>query len=158
MNTVPKICVVLSAAVLSACAVTPHAGLRESEVRAGSGEPALAVKLPEGARWFYPGGPYGAPTYAVDFNARGTATQVRIALTDDAAQQISMGETSADVLRQIGPPFRKIRFNNLRQTAWDYRYRDTWGYLVEFSVMLDDSDRVGGKFSQRLGPDERNDK
>lgn len=158
MNTVSKICVLLCTAVLSACAVTPHAGLRDSEVRAGSGEPALAVKLPEGTRWFYPGGPFGAPTYAVDFNAAGTATQVRVALNDDVTQQIAIGDVAADVLLRIGPPFRKIRFDNLRQTAWDYRYRDTWGYLVEFSVMMDDSDRVGGKFSQRLTPDDRNDK
>ena len=158
MNKISNIFFVLCTALLSACAVMPHAGLRDSEVRVGSGEPALAVKLPEGTRWFYSGGPFGAPTYAVDFNAAGTATQVRVTLNDDVTQQIAIGDAAADVLLRIGPPFRSIRFDNLRQTAWDYRYRDTWGYLVEFSVMMDDGDHVGGKFSRRLTPDDRNDK
>ena len=144
--------------LLAACAATPQAGMREAELRQSSGDPALVVAVPEGKRWFYPGGPFGAPTYAVDFNAAGMATQVRIALTDNATLQIAIGDSAADVLQRIGPPLRTIRFNNLRQTAWDYRYRDTWGYLVEFSVMMDERELVAGKFSRRLTADDRNDK
>jgi hypothetical protein len=31
-----------------------------------------------------------------------------------------------------------MRFNNTRTTAWDYHYRDTWGYDADFSVIIDD--------------------
>jgi hypothetical protein len=158
MKVISTLCALSCATLMAACAVTPRTGLRADEVRHASGEPALAVKLPEGERWFYPGGAFGAPSYAVDFNAAGNSTQVRIALNDDVAGAIAIGETAEAVLARIGPPFRKIRFNNLQQTAWDYRYRDTWGYLLEFSVMLDDRERVAAKFSQRLEPADRNDK
>ena len=158
MKSALRIHAALSLLLVAACAATPHAGMREAELRQASGEPALVVTAAEGKRWFYPGGPFGAPTYVVDVNAAGTATQVRVALTDDVTQQIAIGESGADILQRIGPPLRKIRFDNLRQTAWDYRYRDTWGYLVEFSVMMDERDLVAGKFSRRLTADDRNDK
>lgn len=157
MNAILGISAMLFAATLAACAVNPRAGVRDIEMRQTSGEPALVIARPEGARWFYPGGPYGAFSYAVDFDQAGTATGVHIAINDDIAAQVRIGEAGSAVLERIGPPFRKIRFNNLQQTAWDYRYRDTWGYLVEFSVMIDDKALVAGKFTRRLDPMDRND-
>ncbi len=156
MNAIARFAALSCAMFLAACAMTPRVGQRDIDIRASSGEPSMAIQLPEGMRWFYSGGPFGAPTYAVEFNAERVATQVRIALNDDAAQQIEVGDASESVLRRIGPPLQKIRFNNLRQTAWDYHYHDTWGYLVEFSVMIDDNGLVAGKMSRRLNQDRDN--
>src|SRR5260221_4151859 len=114
MNATVKIAALSCVLLLGACASTPRTGLRDVDIRASSGEPAMTVKLAEGVRWFYPGGPYGALTYAVDFNEAGVSTRVRIALDDDVTQQIAVGESSASVLQRIGPPLQKIRFDNLR--------------------------------------------
>ena len=46
--------------------------------------------------------------------------------------------TRAQLERLIGPPWRTVDFPNLRQVAWDYVFQDSWGYIVDFSVMLDE--------------------
>jgi hypothetical protein len=165
MKTVSRVCLIVCLNLLAACAITPEIGQSQDAVRSLRGEPPLAIPLPQaqreagsqGTRWFYPGGPYGAPSYAVDFNRDGRVSDVRIALDDHITQTIAIGDSSEQLLARIGPPLRKIRFSNLHQTAWDYRYMDLWGYLVEFSVMIDDSNLVAGKASRRLNAD-RDDK
>jgi len=75
-------------------------------------------------------------------------------LNDGIAQRVASGQTSADVAARMGLPYQRIRFDNLRATAWDYRYRDTWGYWVEFSVMIGDDDRVVNIVSRRMDVDQ----
>lgn len=70
-------------------------------------------------------------------------------LTDDVFAGIQAGMPAAEVLVAIGPPDRKERFDSTRTTAWDYRYRDTWGYDAELSVIVDDRGVVVGKISTR---------
>ena len=72
-------------------------------------------------------------------------------LTDDVFQQIRPGMAARDVLELIGPPSSKTRFARTHTTAWEYNYRDTWGYTSEFSVMVDDRGIVASKFSMREG-------
>jgi hypothetical protein len=48
-----------------------------------------------------------------------------------------------------------VRFDNLKSTAWDYLYRDTWGYWVDFSVMMGDNGLVVNKVSRRIEPSDR---
>ena len=136
--------------VLSACAVMPTAGMLGADARQKLGEPAMIIQMAEGARWFYPSGPLGTITRAVDINRAGQVTGVRNVLVDDVIQTITVGLTADDVLVKIGPPHQRIRFDNLRATAWDYRYQDTWGYLVDLSIMIDDANRVTGRVAQRL--------
>jgi hypothetical protein len=136
--------------ILSACATMPTAGMLGADTRQQLGEPALIMQTAEGARWFYPSGPLGTSTRAVDINRAGLVTGVRNVLIDDVIQTITAGLTADDVLLKIGPPHQRIRFDNLRATAWDYRYQDTWGYLVDLSVMIDDTNRVTGRVAQRL--------
>ena len=76
-------------------------------------------------------------------------------LNDDIVARVSLGQSEHDVTALLGPPFRRIRFDNLKSTAWDYRYRDTWGYWVEFSVMMGDDGRVVNRVSKRLDPIDR---
>ncbi len=54
------------------------------------------------------------------------------------------------VLRLIGPPWRTMDFPNKRQVAWDYRVRDTWGYLVDYSVMIDERGLVAETVAARV--------
>jgi outer membrane protein assembly factor BamE (lipoprotein component of BamABCDE complex) len=136
--------------ILSACTTMPTAGMLGTDARQQLGEPALVVQTAEGARWFYPSGPLGTTTRAVDINRAGLVTGVRNVLVDDVIQTITAGLSADDVLLRIGPPHQRIRFDNLRATAWDYRYQDTWGYLVDLSIMIDDANRVTGRVAQRL--------
>ncbi len=138
------------AGILSACAAIPKAGTLGIDARQQLGEPALIIQTAEGARWFYTTGPLGTTTRAVDVNRAGRVTDARNVLVDDVIQTISTGLTADDVLLIIGPPHQRIRFDNLRATAWDYRYQDTWGYLVDLSIMIDDANRVTGRVAQRL--------
>ena len=73
-------------------------------------------------------------------------------LNDDIVNRVSNGQGELEVTTLLGPPYRRIRFDNLKSTAWDYRYRDTWGYWVDFSVMMGDDGKVVDKVSRRIDP------
>ena len=70
-------------------------------------------------------------------------------LQDDTFQSIVPGMGVDDVVTLIGQPVRKERFERLGTTAWDYPYRDTWGYEAVFTVMVGDDGRVVSKVSVR---------
>lgn len=68
-------------------------------------------------------------------------------------QSIEPGRTTAsEVRRLLGPPLREVDFDNLGQVAWDYRFRDTWGYLADFSVMVGRDGVVASKIVARIEP------
>lgn len=71
-------------------------------------------------------------------------------ITDDQTTAITRGMTSEDVIARLGEPYQRIPFPNLNAVAWDYRYTDTWGYRVEFSVMMGINGIVTNKVSRRL--------
>ncbi len=71
-------------------------------------------------------------------------------LNDDTVARIVAGLSEPEVTALLGSPYRRIRFDNLKSTAWDYMYRDTWGYWVAFSVMVGDDGRVVNKVSRRI--------
>jgi hypothetical protein len=57
---------------------------------------------------------------------------------------------AAEVEKLLGPPRQRVRFQNLRATAWDYRFIDTFGYIVDFAVMIDDEGFVANTVTARL--------
>jgi outer membrane protein assembly factor BamE (lipoprotein component of BamABCDE complex) len=73
-------------------------------------------------------------------------------LTEAQAQSVTIGMPASEVEAKLGKPYQRIRFDNLKATAWDYRYVDTWGYVVEFAVMIGDDGRVTGKVVARIDP------
>ena len=77
-------------------------------------------------------------------------------LKDDLVAHVQRGQSEQEVSALLGTPYRRIRFDNLQSTAWDYRYRDTWGYWVYYSVLFADNGRVTGTFSKRIDPIDRN--
>ena len=79
----------------------------------------------------------------------------RTDLHDDIVAHVSRGQSGQEVTALLGVPYRRVRFDNLKSTAWDYLYRDTWGYRVEFSVMIGDDGRVMGTVSRRIDPIDR---
>jgi len=113
--------------------------------------PTLQVALGNGViRSFYVQSLHDMQTLAVDTDANGQVIQRLRALTDERLASIPVGMDSAELLKLIGPPYRKVEFERQVQTAWDYRYTDSWGYIVEFSVMLDARGKVVSKVSRRI--------
>lgn len=136
--------------LLAACVALPRVGEDAGALHARMGTPALVMPTAGGERWFYPSGPSGSTTMAIDVDGERVAAVTANVLTDDAIQQIGAGQTADAVLWRIGPPHTRVRFDNLRQTAWDYRYRDAWGYVVKLAVMIGDDGRVANKVLERV--------
>jgi hypothetical protein len=147
--------------LLAACASYDGRGLQpgmanEGEVRRTMGEPALELRNPDGTRQMaYPKGPLGTQTYMAYIGRDGVLEAIRPVLNEDRFYQIHPGQDRDEVLRLIGPPSETGEFPRLRQTAWDYRFQDTWGYLAIFSVMFDEQGRVVGKVTRRLDRERR---
>ena len=53
-------------------------------------------------------------------------------LNDDIVARVSLGQSEQQVVVLLGMPYRQIRFDNLKSTAWDYRYRGHLGVLGGF--------------------------
>ncbi|SRR5258706_9963459 len=92
---------------------------------------------------------FASPAQASGDFASNAATRT---LTEDMVQPIHAGMTATEVLAIIGPPLRKIRFDRSATTAWDYRFKDSWGYRAEFSVIVDDNGIVVSKVAVRQDP------
>ena len=76
-------------------------------------------------------------------------------LNDDIIARVARGQSEQEVVTLLGMPYQRIRFDNLKSTALDYRYRDTWGYWVDFSVMVGDNGLVVNKVSRRIDRTDR---
>ncbi|HET9651243.1 MAG TPA: hypothetical protein VFP36_03585 [Usitatibacter sp.] len=114
--------------------------------------PAARVPLENGAqRQFFTSGPFGTTTYRVDVSPSGQVVARTQVLTDDVFRSIRAGMPASEAFTLIGPPHSKMRFESTHVTAWDYHYRDTWGYTSEFSVMVDEEGIVAGTFRVREG-------
>ncbi len=148
------------AACLGACALAgsnlrPGVDLEADVVRA-MGPASLAIPVPGGRRQLaYATGPLGIETWMVYISREGRFERIEQVLREEQFQRIVANVTTQEeVLRLIGPPSRKVDFDNLGQVAWDYRFRDAWGYFADFSVMIDRQGRVAGKFTARMEPRE----
>jgi outer membrane protein assembly factor BamE (lipoprotein component of BamABCDE complex) len=73
----------------------------------------------------------------------------RSRVNDELIQKIQPGQTQEDVANLVGSPQRTTRFPRSHTLAWDYDYRDTWGYEAVFSVIFDDSGTVQSKTNVR---------
>ena len=153
MKTVTRLFLVL---LLAGCASYEGRGLRpgvssEAEVRGLMGPPAIELAGDEGGkRLAYPRGPLGTQTFMADIGRDGMLQGVRQVLNDDTFNGIRPGLTRDDILRRIGPPGETMRFSLSGNTAWDYHFVDTWGYLAVFSVTFNPDGIVMSKISRRL--------
>ena len=157
MRPFRTLAVALAALAAGACAVQSlRPGASEAEVRQAMGRPALEFPTGDGGRQLaFTTGPFGTQTYMAYLGGDGRLQRVEQVLDDSRFHAIQPGMTREELLRHIGPPYQTLRFDNLRQTAWDYRFRDTWGYIAILSVMIDDQGRVASRITQRIDPRER---
>lgn len=76
-------------------------------------------------------------------------------INDDVVNRVTKGQSESEVTALLGMPHGRVRFEKLKSTSLDYRYRDTWGYWVDLSVMMGDDGQVVGKVSRRIDPPDR---
>lgn len=115
----------------------------EGQVRQTMGRPALEWEESDGGKLLaYPRGPMGLHTYMVRIDGGGRLTRIEQVLDEDHFALIRHGMSEEDVLRTIGPPSRTTPFRMRNELAWDYRFRDLWGYPSIFSVIFGADRRV----------------
>ena len=155
----PSLFLVTLALVAARCAAYDGGGLRagasnEGEVRSVMGKPALEFAAADGGKdLIYPRGPLGIQTFIAHLDRGGILGEVRPVLKDEVFRRVRPGTTQDEVLRMIGPPGDKMHFALSNQTAWDYRYVDTWSYTAIFSAVFDDRGVLVSKFTHRLERD-----
>jgi len=110
---------------------------------------SVSAAIPLAALGF--SGPLGTRTYRVDVSSAGRTLETVQVLGEDSFGKIRQGMPATEVFARLGPPYRKLRFERTRTTAWDYHFRDAWGYDADFSVMVDDAGIVAGTFTARIG-------
>jgi outer membrane protein assembly factor BamE (lipoprotein component of BamABCDE complex) len=135
---------------LAAMLATAASGAVVTTTMAAQGRADARFAMPDGVeRRFFTSGPMGTTTYRVDVDAAGREIARVQVLNDAVFGEVREGATDAEIYATLGPPARKETFHRTRRTAWDYHYRDTWGYEAEFAVLFDTEGRVVGKFSTR---------
>ena len=127
----------------------------QNEVQQEMGKPRAVLQGSEGITiWQYPTSPEGLLTYIARFGATGKLLSFEQVLDDAHFAKIEIGKTTNnEVSALIGPPWRTIDFSRQQQIAWDYRYRDLWGFRVEQSIVFDTAGVVVSKPQRRLDDD-----
>ena len=151
----PILCFAVS---LGACASYDGRGLlpgtaTEAEVRQLMGTPALEIADTDGTRQLvYPRGPAGVHTFMVHIAPAGRLARIEQVLDEAHFALVTPDRSTREtVTRLLGLPHRTWEFFRTTQTAWDYRYRDAWGYTADFYVTFSRDGVVVSKFSQRVG-------
>ncbi len=126
--------------MVAACApgsVKP--GDSQDAVRSAAGRPTAVITLPgAGVRWQYSGQPFDQSVWNIDMNAQGRVTSVEQMMSDAAFARIRNGvDTSADVLRDFGPPAETFSFPLMDETAFMYRYFIQGGFYAAMFVYFD---------------------
>ena len=103
-----------------------------AEVEATMGAPREKIAIAGGVtRWFYPRGPMGQETYAINVGADGLVQGVEQTLTYENVEKIRASTmTSRDILALIGPPNKIMRFEGRQRDAWEYRM-----YYIDWKVL-----------------------
>ncbi|HZZ92052.1 MAG TPA: outer membrane protein assembly factor BamE [Usitatibacter sp.] len=70
-------------------------------------------------------------------------------VSEETIAKVQPGMSQGDIEGLIGQPARTDTFARSQTVAWDYNFRDTWGYPSMFSVIFDDAGSVVGKVSTR---------
>lgn len=145
----------LAALLLLAACATPASLVGRPAVELGAlGQPIGEYPGPDGSRTIaFSPGYYSGVTYMADVDAAGTVRAVRQALVEESFQQVVPGMSRDEVLRLIGPPLDSTEFTRQRETSWEYRFTDAWGYRAFFYVNFDPRGIVVSKLTRRLEND-----
>jgi len=134
--------------LLAACASYNGRGLQpgiatEDDVRHLMGTPMAIFFAADGGKSLaYPHGPVGLETHMARIDRNGRLIAIEQVLEERHFTQIQHGLDEDAVNWLLGPPWRRVEFPRRQEIAWDYRYRDLWGYVATFSVIFGNDGKV----------------
>ena len=97
----------------------------EADVRARFGEPEKIWDAPNGGRTFeYNRQPAGHQNYMITIGTDGKMSGLRQVLNKENFARVQPGMMMEDVRRMLGKPMKVTPFEQLRETHYDWRYRD----------------------------------
>ena len=110
-----------------------------SDVSAVMGKHTFEWKEPDGAvTWEFPRGPAGVVTYMIVIGPDGKLREIRQVLTDANFATLKPGMTGDEVRRVVGRPAETMKFANLGEDVWSWRYEpatgEQWMYHVHFNL------------------------
>ena len=122
-----------------------------ADVRRIMGEPATICPLPAGGEnWVYPRGPAGLQTFDAHIDKDGVLRRLENVLQDSGFATVVAGKSTKDDVRCVfGPPILETYFKARRELVWDYRFRDSWGYVARYHVLFNDAGIVTGTLQIR---------
>ncbi len=77
-------------------------------------------------------------------------TTMDAAMNDQRFATVDVGMTADEVQAAFGTPPKTMPFPLSSRVAWEYMGTDTWGYMVEYSVTFDSTQRVVSKTARRI--------
>lgn len=129
------------ALLLAACA-SPQGlkpGTPVDEARRALGRPTAELRLADGgSRLQYSGQPFNLSVWNADFDAQGRLRRVDQMMRDEAFLRVRAGrDTTADVLRDFGPPAYIYQYRLSNETAYMYRYYTYGGFKAAMFIYFD---------------------
>ncbi len=126
----------------------------EADVRRLMGAPAAVWPDADGGKLLsYPRGPMGLQTYMVRIDSGDRLASINQVLDEAYFNRVQRGMSKEDISRLLGPPREMTVFQRRNETAWDYRFRDIWGYVSIFSVIFGADGTVKSTVAIREEPD-----
>jgi hypothetical protein len=110
-----------------------------ADVTKAMGRHTFEWQEPDGSvTWEFPRGPAGVVTYMVVIGKDGVLKEIRQVLNDRTFAQLRPGMTPDEVRRLIGRPAETMKFANLQEDVWSWKYEtgpnEQWMYHVHFSL------------------------
>lgn len=133
----------LAALVLAACDLQMRdlkPGVSTAaDVTKAMGRHTFEWKNPDGSlTWEFPRGPAGVVTYMVTLGGDGVLREIVQVLNDQTFAKLQPGMTTDQVRRLIGRPAETMKFANLGEDVWSWKYEtgpnEEWMYHVHFSL------------------------
>jgi hypothetical protein len=118
----------IAAIVVGGCAAPPRAQPGDTAAQLATRLPPPDAKVPlpgGGERWQYPTGPLGVEAYMIDFASDGRVLRVTQVLTvENLYATLQPGMSYEEVRAALGRPAIEMRFPNLAQDVWTWRFFD----------------------------------
>lgn len=88
--------------------------------------------------WEFPRGPAGVVTYMVTIGPDNVLKEIRQVLNDATFAKLQPGMNADEVRKLIGRPAQTMKFQNLQEDVWSWKYEtgpnEEWNFHVHFNL------------------------